>query len=258
MSHQQREQMARTEDFLRQQTLKLAQILLPSLESEVISEAHRRTGLSFLSPAMLELLFSERQELEARRRELEGTPEFQLSPAEARRTAQEELGRVKEYQAALGSIVSQCQAHPRFQTLLEVGYGTSRYSTPFWCYSFYLDRWAANELCSSTGKKDFTSLLEEYESAEDSLKSLQERSQRLSGESASPREEWEHRGRQLEKLIASQLSTLQTRIQLALLKGGEVWQVLKSSQPSPDFLRLMGSAERLREQLEDLRGGLMR
>ena len=244
----QREQKARTEDFLRQESLKLAKILLPSLEAEVVSAAHRRTGLSFLSPATLEVLFAERQELEARRRELERMPEFALSPAEARRTAQEELGRIQEYQAALGSIVRQCEAHPRFQTLLQLGYGTSRYTTPFWRYSFYLDRRAASELCASTGKKDFQALREEYESAADSMQSLQTRSQRLSSPSASPREEWEQRGRQLEKLQASQLSTL------ALLKGGEAWQMLKSSQPGLEFSRMMGSIERLRDQLEDLRG----
>lgn len=248
-------QRAQLEDFLRQQTLKLAQILLPSLEAEAVSAAQRKTGLSFLSPATLEVLLAEHQQLEARRRELEGMPEFQLAPAEARRTAQEELARVQEFQAALGSIVQQCQAHPRFQTLLQVGYGTSRYNTPFWRYSFYLDRRAAGELCASTGKKDFKTLLEEYESAADSLQSLQARSQRLSSPSASPREEWEQRGRQLEKLRASQLSTLQTRIQLALLKGGEVWEALKSSQPTLEFTRMMGSVERLRDQLADLRGG---
>ncbi|MBX3170330.1 MAG: hypothetical protein KF760_23190 [Candidatus Eremiobacteraeota bacterium] len=252
MSNQQRQ---RTEDFLRQETLKIAKILLPSLESEAVSAAHRRTGLSFLSPALLDVLCAERQELEARRRELEGMPEFQLSPAEAKRTAQEELGRLQEYQAALGSVVQQCQAHPRFQLLLQVGYGTSRYSIPFWRYSFYLDRWAANELCASTGKNDFQTLLDEYQSAEDSLKILQARSQRLSSDHPSPREEWEQCGLQLEKLKASQLSTLQTRIQLALLKGGEVWQVLKASQPGVEFVRLMGSVERLRDQLEDFRGG---
>lgn len=251
----QREQAARTEDFLRQETLKLAKVLLPSLKSEVVGAAHRRTGLSFLSPATLEGLAAEGQELEARRRELEGMPEFQMSPAEAKRTAQEELVRVKEFQAALGSVVQQCLAHPRFQTLLQVGYGTSRYSTPFWRYSFYLDRAAANELCASTGKKDFKTLLNEYESAADSLESLQARSQRLSSSAASPREEWEQRGRQLEKLKANQLSTLQTRIQLALLKGGEVWQVLRASHPGVEFVRMMGSVERLRDQLETLRGG---
>ena len=251
----QREQIARTEDFLRQESLKLAKILLPSLESEAIRVAHQRTGLSFLSPAMLDVLFKERQELETRRRELEAMPEFPLSPAEAKRTAQEELVRVQEFQAALGSIVQQCQAHPRFQTLLENGYGTSRYNTPFWRYSFYLDRSAAAQLCASTGKKDFRELRDEYESAEDSLKSLRDRSQRLNSSSASPREEWEQCGRQLQQLTHSQLNTLQTRIQLALLKGGEIWQTLKNSQPGIDFLRTMGSVERLRDQLDNLRGG---
>lgn len=238
-----------TEDFFRKETLKLAKILLPSLEPEAINSAQRRTGLSFLAPATLELLFADRQQLEARRRELENMPEFQLSPAEARRTAQEELGRIGEYKTALNDIIQKCQAHARFQTLLEAGYGTSRYSTPFWRYSFYLDRWAANELCASTGKADFPSLLEEYQSAADSLQSLQDRSQRLSGQKVSPREEWEQIGRQLEQLKASQLGTLQTRIQLALLKGGEVWQTLKASQPDLELTRLMGSIERLRDQL---------
>jgi hypothetical protein len=249
-----REQLARTEDFLRQESLKLAKILLPELDSEVVSAAHRRTGLSFLAPATLELLSGERQQLEARRRELEGMPEFQLSPIEARRTAQEELQRVKEFQEALGSVVEKCRAHPRFQTLLELGYGTSRYATPFWRYSYYLDRAAANELCASTGKKDFRSLLEEYESAADALQSLQQRSQRLSSSGASPREEWEQRGRQLEQLLASQLSTLQTRLQLALLKGGDPWQTLKSSSPNTEFSRIMTSVDRLRDQRDSLQG----
>ncbi|MFN8611728.1 MAG: hypothetical protein U0931_29555 [Vulcanimicrobiota bacterium] len=244
------QQAALAEDFLRQETLKLAKVLLPSLQTEVVAGAQRRTGLSFLTSSTLEMLSSERQPVEARRRELENMPEFQLSPAEARRGAQEELMRVQEFEAALNSVVQQCQAHPRFQQLLQVGYGTDRYSTPFWRYSFYLDRRAASELCASTGKKDFKALLDEYQSAADSLQLLKDRSQRLLGEKLSPREEWEQKGRQLEQLLASQLSTLQTRLQLALLKGGEVWRVLKSSQPDLEMVRLMNSIDRLREQLQ--------
>ena len=68
----------------------------------------------------------------------------------------------------------------------------------------------------------------------------QARSQRLSSPSASPREEWEQRGRRLNKLKASQLNTL---------------RVLKSTRPTLDFTRMMSSVDRLRDQLADLRAG---
>lgn len=246
-------QRERTENFLRQETLKLAKILLPGLDPEVVKSAQRRTGLSFLSQETLDLLASEGQQLEERRRELENMPEFQLSPAEAKRSAREEREHLQEYQATLTAVVQQCLAHPRFQLLLESGYGTSRYNTPFWRYSFYLDRRAASELCAATGKKDFKALLEEYQTAQDSLQSLKARAQRLSEDKPGPREEWQQRGRQLEQLRAGQLSTLQTRIQLALLKGGEVWLALKSSQPDMEMVQMLGSIERLRDQLEQLR-----
>lgn len=248
-----RDQIARVEDLLRQETQELALRLLPSLEPEVVARTQQRTGLSFLMPVLFELLASERAQIEARRKHLESLPEFQLSVSESQRLAQSELRRIKEHQAALVPLIRECHGHPRFAHLVRLGYGTGRYCTPFWRLSFYADRRAASELCQRTGKKNFAALLRDYETAMDSYETLNGRLEQMREGPPPPRLEWEQRGRQLEELAASQLLTLQTRLQLALLKGGPIWTRLESSGLEAELARLVQSTGLLRDQLEELR-----
>ncbi len=49
------------------------------------------------------------------------------------------------------------------------------------------------------------------------------------------------------------LSDGQSLGKVRVCSKGEVWQNLKARQPGVDFLRAMGSVERLRDQLEGMR-----
>ena len=252
-NHWLRDQITRVEDLLRQETQELALRLLPSLEPEVVAQTQQRTGLAFLLPVLFEVLASERGHIEARRKHLEGLPEFAISVSESQRLAQAELRRIREHQAALVPLIRECHGHPRFAHLLRLGYGTGRYITPFWRLSFYADRRAAAELCARTGKKNFAALLRDYEAAIDSYETLNGRLDHLRTGPPPARLEWEQRGRQLEELAATQLVTLQTRLQLALLKGGSIWDRLEKSGLDPELGRLVQSTGLLRDQLEELR-----
>ncbi|MBN9418199.1 hypothetical protein ABS71_07395 [bacterium SCN 62-11] len=248
-----RDQIARLEDQLRQENQVLALALLPSLDTEVVALAQRRTGLSFLLPSLFEILAAERRELEERRRHLESLPEFAVPIRESQRLTQDEIRRIREHQAALVPLIRECHGHPRFALLLRLGYGTGRYSTPFWRLSFYADRSAAEELCRRTGKKNFAALLRDYESAMDSYETLNGRLDSLKTGPPPPRLEWEQRGRQLEELAGTQLITQRARLQLALFKGGAIWRVLEQSGLEPELARLVQAAGLLRDQLEELR-----
>jgi len=252
-NHWLRDQISRVEDLLRQETQELALRLLPSLDPEVVRQTQQRTGLSFLGPVLFELLAAERAHIESRRQHLESLPEFGRSVSESQRLAQTELRRIREHQAALVPLIRECHGHPRFAHLLKLGYGTGRYATPFWRLSFYADRKAATELCQRTGKKNFAALLRDYEAAIDSYETLNGRLDDLRSGPPPPRLEWEQRGRQLEELAASQLLTLQTRLQLALLKGGPIWTNLEKSTLEAELARLVQSTGLLRDQLEELR-----
>lgn len=253
MANHWREEMVRVEDLLRRETQRLSAALLPNLDPEVVSLAQRRTGLSFLLPVLFEILEAERRQIVERRQHLENLPEFGISVSESQRLAQAEFKRIREHQAALVPLIRECHGHPRFALLLRLGYGTGRYSTPFWRLSFYTDRRAAEELCRRTGKKNFSALLRDYETAMDSYETLNGRLDHLKSGPPPVRLEWEQRGRQLEELAQTQLVTQQARLQLALFKGGPIWANLEKSGLEPELAQLLESAGLLRDQLEELR-----
>lgn len=253
INHWLRDQIVRVEDLLRQETQELSLRLLPSLEPKVVALAQSRTGLSFLMPVLFDILAAERKQIEERRQHLESLPEFAVSVSESQSLVQAELKRIRDHQSALVPLIRECHGHPRFALLLRLGYGTGRYSTPFWRLSFYADRRAAEELCRRTGKKNFSALLRDYEAAMDSYETLNGRLDNLKSGPPPARLEWEQRGRQLEELTRTQLVTQQARLQLALFKGGPIWKVLEKAGVEPELARLVESTGLLRDQLEELR-----
>lgn len=246
-----RDQLSRVEDLLRQEVSELSMRLLPGLDQ--LESAYRCTGLEFLKPSSLEALAAERAELERRRAELEMHPEFNVPVTQSERQNAAERRRLQEHQAALLPLIRICHGHPRFAHLLRSGYGTGRYSTPFWRLSYYTDRKAAAELCQLTGKKNFTALLRDYHSANDSYDTLSHRLEDLKNLPPGPRQEWEHLGKRLQGLEPLHLSTCQTRIQLALLKGGPCWKALENADLPPDTRRIVESTGLLKDQLDELR-----
>jgi hypothetical protein len=246
-----RDQISRVEDLLRQETHELSLRLLPGLEQ--LGKAHEYTGLDFLKPSFLDILTREREQLEQRRAELEGAPDFHVPVSESQRLAAAERRRIQEHQAALVPLIRICHSHPRFAELLRNGYGTGRYATPFWRLSYYADRKAAAELCQKAGKKNFAALLRDYHSANDSYDVLHERLEDLQERPPTPRQQWEQLGRRLQELESVHLSTAQSRIQLALLKGGPCWAALQGAPLSPDVKQLVEATGLLKDQLDQLR-----
>ncbi|MBT9585498.1 hypothetical protein IV102_19305 [bacterium] len=250
-NHWLRDQIARVEDLLRQEAQELSLRLLPDLEK--LDHAYQCTGLDFLKPAALEMLARERQQLEQRRAQLENDPDFHVPVSDSQRLAAAELRRIREHQAALVPLIRICHGHPRFAELLRNGYGTGRYATPFWRLSFYADRKAAAELCQRASKKNFAALLRDYHSANDSYDVLHERLEDIKERPLSPRQQWEQLGRRLQGLEQVHLSTAQSRIQLALLKGGPCWAALKRAPLEPEMARMVEATGLLKDQLDQLR-----
>ena len=250
-SHWLRDQISRVEDLFRQEALELARRLLPDLSQR--EQAYEATGLDFLQPLLMELLAAERQQLEERRALLEQDPDFSTPVSESRRLAAEELRRIQEHQAALVPLLRICHGHPRFAHLLDSGYGTGRYGVPFWRLSYYADRKAASEICQRAGKKNFSALLRDYQSANESYDVLHDRLEQIQQRPPTPRQEWEQLGRRLENLERVHLSTAQSRIQLALLKGGPCWDVLSRVTLDAEMRRLVEATGLLRDQLDELR-----
>ena len=248
-----RDQIARVEDLLRQEAQELSLRLLPGLEPEQLAQAHLWTGLDFLQPTLLELLQREREQLQTRRQRLEQEPDFQIPVSESQRLASAELRRLREHQADLTPFLRTCHGHPRFADLLRNGYGTGSYATPFWRLSFYADRRAAAELCQRTGKKNFAALLRDYQSANESYDILDDRLHNLKQRPAGPRQEWEQLGQRLTELDRVYLSTAQSRIQLALLKGGPCWDRLAKVELERELRRLVEATGLLKDQLDELR-----
>ncbi len=250
-----RQRIEKLEDRLRSQARTLASQLLPDLSDEALSRAQRWTGLDFLGPAFRQHVERDRQDILNRRRELESHPDFSKSAEEQIESIETERQRLEGHKEALLPLLRACEAHPRFGELLKKGYGTQRYRTAFWRLSFYRDRSVARELCRRTGKKTFQELIDDYRQAVESFEVLQQRLQELkSAYQKSPRKQWELLGQRLESLDSVHLNTAQSRIQLALLKGGQVYRCLEQSSEMPRDLRLALEESRLlHDQLDELR-----
>lgn len=256
MTHvrQLREQIHACEDELRQATQTLASRLLPLLDVPSLDCCRRFTGLDFLSSQLLEHVQREQAELQEQQRRLEQDPQFDACPKLHAELHQEEQERISRHRAALLPLLQACHGHPRFQQLVRSGFGTPRYTTPFWRLSFYADRSAAAELCQRTGKKSWTDLLHDYQAAAESYDVLSERLQDLgTTRPRTPREQWELLDRRLQALHALHLQTARSRLQLALLKGGGIWACLERAEIEPELQAAVQQTALLHDKLQELR-----
>jgi hypothetical protein len=204
--------------------LELARHILPDWSH--LEKAAQLTGLDFLGPNLLQHIEDERQQLQAERQHWEQHPDFSLDPRQEHQRNQSEMARLREHQGVLAPFLNLCHGHPRFLHLLRSGYGTDDYTTPFWHLSYYRDRSAAKEIVERTGKRNFAQVLEEYRAAAESIGILQERLKVLKDPPPSPRAKWLNLGRRIEMLEQNHLATAQSRLQLALLREGPIWDRL--------------------------------
>lgn len=240
------------EDQVRTATQALAAGLITKMTVAHLEQARQWTGLEFLQPSLMNSLESERGQLEVERRELEQEPDFHIDPKIVREQSELEKQRIKDHQAALLPLLRTCLGHPRFTQLLKSGFGTPKYGCPFWRMSFYRDRQAADEICRRTNHKTFSSLLDDYHSANQAYESLANKLEGLGEPPQTSRQRWTAIGRRITHMEQIHLNTVHTRITLALLKGGPVpvWSNLEQADLPDTCKGLYQTARSLRDQLE--------
>lgn len=245
-----RQEREALEDRLRDQAHQLATLLLPDFSA--LQQARQWTGLDFLQDGLLEAIQEEREALLGQQKSLESAPDFQADPHQLQQQLQQESRRLQGHQAALLPFLQTCHQHPRFNHLLEQGYATSRYATPFWRLSYYADARAARELCQQTGKRNFAQLLADYRAAQDSYDVLSERQKELKQGRLTSGQQWQRLQERLEGLEQVHLSTAQTRIQLSLLKGGKIWERLGQPGLPRELAERVETTGLLKDQLDEL------
>ena len=218
-------------------TADLGQALLPSLDPRAIANAANAVGLVGLPaeniPAKLE---QRRAWLASRIREIEHDPRFaqrELLRHPNTGSLTRALAEAREYRAPASEVVSQCETNMRFSRLILGGFGTPEFSAPWWRYSYWEDRSAAQALIAMfPGKTTFAEVRDEYQRAKENLAVYDAEIARIGAELAAgealSREHAEHldehqhlderglahtRGRIIQHVLTSEASLVSQRLQ---------------------------------------------
>jgi hypothetical protein len=175
------EQRAASED--------LGRALLPRFDAASIAYAAQAVGMVGLPaenlPAKLE---ARRAWLLARLQQILGTPEYaQRELLRHPRTGSltRALAEAQEYRGLANQFVALCEESPRFESLMENGWGTPAEKTAWWRYSFWQDRAAAAELLAKCpGKTTFAEVRAEYEKGKENVATYDADIARLQGQIA--------------------------------------------------------------------------
>ncbi len=144
----------------------LGQALLPRLDAASIAAAASSTGMVNLPteniPGQLE---ARRAWLVSRLQQIASAPEYaQRELLRHPRTGSltRALGEANEYRNLANQFVAECEEHPRFEQILEAGFGTAEEKAAWWRYSYWQNRSAAADLVTKSGKATFAEVREEY------------------------------------------------------------------------------------------------
>ncbi len=154
----------------------LVAVLLPTLDARSCSHAAERTGYTTLVRGRpLEAMEEERAVLRGRLAAIEREHRFVhrsylRDPRGGKLVL--ELAELMQSRAAVADTLHACE-HPRFAQLIESGYGTESYTTPFWRLSYYAD-WEAGDAIVERfpGKTTFAEVQEAYLRARDTVTTL--------------------------------------------------------------------------------------
>lgn len=149
--------------------------LVPDLREDVLRPVADRIGLPWLKSGLVGVMNTARQTLVDRQEEIARDPRF-ANRAELRDPETGTLtARLKELSAHVEAIrpaLEKCR-HPRLETLISGGYGTSSYRVPFWRLSYYQDWKAGDEILERFGKgTTFEQVREEYLQASSAMEAL--------------------------------------------------------------------------------------
>lgn len=127
----------------------LVSALLPDMSPQSLARAAHLTGYVHLThPDVLGAIDNERQWLTERIAAIEADPRFanrELLRAPRVGTLTRAIEELLHYRAPLAVVLDQA-VHPRLERLLQSGYGTDAYDTPFWRTSYYADWQAGDEI----------------------------------------------------------------------------------------------------------------
>jgi hypothetical protein len=152
----------------------LGKALLPSLDPAVIATAAAWSGLAGLPAEDLPARVVERRTwLAARIQQIEVDPGFTgraLLRHPVTGSLTRELAENEELRRPALDVITTCESHERFARLWETGFGTAEAGTPFWRYSYWQDRFAADAVVALfPGKEAFAEVRAEYETAKNNL-----------------------------------------------------------------------------------------
>lgn len=220
-----------------QATHDLGQALLASLDARAIATAAQTVGLVGLPseniPGKLE---ARRAWLAARIAEIERDPRFaqrELLRHPNTGSLTRALAEAKELRKPSQDVITSCEMHARFERLWESGFGTPELSAPWWRYSYWEDRSAAQSIVAMfPGKTTFAEVREDYRQAKSDVEVYNADIARLRAELAAgealSREHAEHvdehqhldarglahtRGRIVQHLLSSDASLVSQRLQ---------------------------------------------
>jgi len=165
----------------------LGQALLPSLDPPVIAKAAETSGLVGLPseniPAKVE---ARRKWLVGRLREIEHDQRYaqrELLRHPTTGSLTRAIAENLDLQQPSKEVIATCDDHPRFGRLQMTGFDLPEFHVPWWRYSYWEDRSAANEIVAKfSGKTTFAEVLTEYASAQETLKVFEGELARLKAE----------------------------------------------------------------------------
>lgn len=163
----------------------LLTMVLPDLSDATLQGAAALTGYTPLL-ARAQSLLDQQAALQQRQAQVEAEPAYrdrQLLRAPRIGTLSRAIDELAEFRAPLAEVIARC-AHPRLDRLMESGYGTPRYSTPFWRLSYYSDWEAGDAILARFPGKTFADVREEFLSACNTVKVYDERLRQLRAEVA--------------------------------------------------------------------------
>ncbi len=215
----------------------LGQALLPSLDPRAIAQAAQAVGLVGLPneniPGQLE---ARRAWLVGRLRQIEHDPRFaqrELLRHPHTGSLTRALAEALEHRQPFHQMISQCESFDRFGRLCESGFGTPEFSAPWWRYSYWEDRSAAQAILAAfPGKTTFGEVRDEYRAARENIAVYDAEIARLNAELAAGEaisrehaallDEHQHldarglehtRGRIIQHLLTSDASLVSQRLQ---------------------------------------------
>jgi hypothetical protein len=144
----------------------LGKALLPRLDAASIAAAAEATGMVGL-PAenIIGQLEARRAWLAGRLQQILNTPDYaQRELLRHPRTGSltRALAEATEYRGLAYQFVGACEANPRFERLIETGWGTAEEKAPWWRYSYWQDRSAAADVVAKSGKASFAEVRDQY------------------------------------------------------------------------------------------------